>query len=211
MRLFSDLSSLVLPGLVLPIGLFISGFGSPSAMAAKQPVPVPLTLPGAQAPQERTPEQNAGMLTGTPTGIFTNAPIASAPEPPEFKPGTLGICGIYNWSGYLAVAADGRIVTLRQYCQQQRNWVWYEEGRFWERFRDVATVETLAFTQTLDRNQVEAYALSICPFLAEGRTVQDLSQMQADQQLPDAFERAVTIAAVRTYCRRYRDQLPDDD
>lgn len=130
-------------------------------------------------------------------------------EPPEFKFGTLGICRIYNWSSYLALASDGQVVTLRQYCQQQRNWVWYEEGRFWERFRDVATAETMTFAQSLDQNRIETYAQAICPFLADGGSFRDLAKIQADPPLPANFEQAVTAAAVRTYCRQYRDQLPD--
>lgn len=132
---------------------------------------------------------------------------ASEPEPPEFKPGTPGVCRFYNLSGYAAVAADGQLVMLRPYCDQQRNWVWYEEGRFWSRFRDAATSETLAFAQTLNRHEVEVYALSICPFLEEGGTLQELTQLQADQRFPVEFEQAVTVAAVKTYCRQYRDQL----
>jgi hypothetical protein len=132
---------------------------------------------------------------------------SSESEPPEFEPGTLGICRFYNLSGYSAVAADGQLVTLKSYCQEQRNWVWYEEGRFWRRFRDAATPETLAFAQTLDRHQVEAYAQSICPFLEDGGTLPELAEIQADSRLPTEFEQAVTVAAVRTYCRRYRRQL----
>jgi hypothetical protein len=128
-------------------------------------------------------------------------------EPPEFNPGTPGVCRLYNLSGYLAIAADGQLVTLKPYCQQQRNWVWYEEGRFWSQFRDTATAETMAFAQTLDRHEIEAYALTICPFLQDGGTLPELRQIQADDRLPPEFEQAVTVAAVRTYCRQYRSQL----
>ncbi len=138
---------------------------------------------------------------------LTDGSASEAEPPPEFDPATPGICRLYNLSGYLALAADGRLVTLKPYCQEQRNWVWYEESRFWSRFRDAATVETLAFAQTLDRHEIEVYALSICPFLQDGGTLPELRQIQADDRLPTEFEQAVTTAAIRTYCRQYRSQL----
>lgn len=131
----------------------------------------------------------------------------SEAEPPAFRLGTPGICRFYNLSGYLAVAADGQLVPLEPYCEQQHNWVWYEESKFWQRFRDAASGETLSFAQTLDRHEIEAYALSICPFLEDGGTLAELQQIQADDRLPPAFEQAITVAAVRTYCRQYRSQI----
>lgn len=132
---------------------------------------------------------------------------SSAAEPPEFNPGTPGICRFYNLSGYMALDADGQLVALKPHCQQQRNWAWYEESRFWRRFRDAATGETITFAQTLDRHQIEAYAQSICPFLEDGGTLPELRQIQTDDRLPTEFEHAITIAAIRTYCRQYRSQL----
>lgn len=130
-------------------------------------------------------------------------------EPPEFELGTPGVCRLYNLSGYLAMNADGQMVPLKQYCQQQRSWVWYETDELWERFRDIAAEETIAFTQTLNQDRAEAYAQSICPFLEEGGTLQELAEIQADQQFSAGFEQAITIAAVRTYCPQYRANLQD--
>lgn len=133
---------------------------------------------------------------------------AAETEPPsEFRLGTPGICRFYNLSGYLALAADGQLVPLEPYCEQQYNWAWYEESKFWRRFRDAATGETLAFAQTLNRHEIESYALTICPFLDDGGTLPELRQIQSDNDLPPEFEQAVTVAAVRTYCRQYRKQL----
>lgn len=132
--------------------------------------------------------------------------------PAEFQPGTLGVCRLYNLSGYLAIDAAGQVVPLSQYCQQQHNWVWYQESDFWDAFRDVASPAVLDYTQTLDRHQVEAYANSICDFLSD-RTLdrqtlqQNLQQIQSDQQLLPDFERAVTRAAVKAYCPHYRSSL----
>jgi hypothetical protein len=130
-----------------------------------------------------------------------------AQEPPEFRLGTAGVCQLHQLSGYLALAADGQMLPLTEYCQQQRNWVWYEASDFWKEFRQVASVETLTFTQTLNRERVEAYAGSICTCLDDGTTLQELQKIQADDQLPADFERAVTIAAVKAYCRQHRAAL----
>jgi hypothetical protein len=128
-------------------------------------------------------------------------------QPPEFQPGTPGVCRIYNLSGYMAMDQQGQVVPLSQYCEQQRNWAWYEPDDFWQEFRKVASAETITFAQSLTQARVEAYAQSICPFLEDGGTLQELAQMQTDAQLPADFEQAVTVAAVKTYCRQHRQQI----
>jgi hypothetical protein len=128
-------------------------------------------------------------------------------QPPEFELGTPGVCRLYHLSGYMAMNQQGQVVPLSQYCEQQRNWAWYESDDFWQEFREVASAETITFAQTLDQERVEAYAQSICPFLEDGGTLQELAQMQTDAQLPADFEQAVTIAAIKTYCRQFRQQI----
>lgn len=130
-------------------------------------------------------------------------------DQPEFKPGTLGVCGLHQVSGYLAVTPDGQMVPLSQYCQQQQNWVWSAESDFWQEFRAAATPETVVFAQSLDRHEVEAYAHTICTFLDDGATLQEIQSVQSDQQLPASFERAVTIAAIKANCRQYRSKLAE--
>lgn len=134
-----------------------------------------------------------------------SAPAAETAAPPEFNPGTVGICRLYNLSGYLALDAEGRILPLRPYCQQQRNWAWHEPKEFWQRFREVATVEAVNYSQTLDQQAIDAYAQSICPFLEAGNTLEQLTQIQANRPFPADFERALTVAAVDTYCQQHRD------
>jgi hypothetical protein len=128
-------------------------------------------------------------------------------QPPEFQPGTPGVCRLYHLSGYMAMNQQGQVVSLSQYCEQQRNWAWYDPDNFWQEFRKVASAETITFAQSLTQARVEAYAQSICPFLEDGGTLQELAQIQTDAQLPADFEQAVTIAAVKTYCRQHRQQI----
>lgn len=134
---------------------------------------------------------------------------ARSEKPPEFQLGTTGVCRLYSLSGYLALDSQGEMVPLREYCQQRRNWVWYEPDQFWQTFREVASAETISFTQTLDQDQVEAYAESICPFLEDGGTLQELAEIRSDAQLPIDFEQALAVAAIKTYCRQYRSQSLD--
>jgi hypothetical protein len=138
---------------------------------------------------------------GSRTSQSTSA--AEAVKPPEFKPGTPGVCRLYNLSGYLALNPAGRVIPLQQYCQQQHNWVWYANSKFWQAFRQNAASETITYAQTLDQARVEAYAQSICSFLNDGGTLQELAQ-QGDQKLPADFDQAVIKSAVETYCPQYR-------
>lgn len=127
-----------------------------------------------------------------------------AEQPPPFDPTAPGVCRLYNLSGHFALDAAGDVLPLHSYCREQQNWAWYLPGEFWQEFRQVASPETLTYVQTLDRDKVEAYAQAICPFLKSGATAADLSRLQADQQFPPAFEQAVTVAAVQTYCPEYQ-------
>lgn len=129
---------------------------------------------------------------------------SSRDVPDEFMSGTLGVCRLYNLSGYQVIDALGQLVPLGEYCAQRRNWVAVEDGKFWQAFREAASDEVIAFTRTLSRESVYAYGTAICPFLQEGGTVQALRQLHRDQQLPAAFEEAILTAAITTYCPRLR-------
>lgn len=129
--------------------------------------------------------------------------------PPEFDWTAPGVCRLYHLSGHMAIDSTGQVIGLRQYCRELQNWAWYEPSRFWRKFRRVATPEMLNFAQTLDRDSVEAYGQSICPFLQNGGTMQELTQLQANQQFPTGFEQAIIAASVRSYCPEYRSQLAD--
>lgn len=142
-------------------------------------------------------------LASKPTAKPESQP-ASAVLPPAFELGTAGVCWLYNLSGYLALDAEGEVVALQPYCQQQRNWAWHEPALFWRRFREVASAETLRYSQQFEPDAVEAYGQTICLFLKEGGSPEQLAQIQADQAFPSEFERAVTTASINSLCREYR-------
>lgn len=135
-------------------------------------------------------------------------------QPPVFRAGTLGLCHLYNLSGYFAIDQTGEVLPLQPYCENQQNWVWYAEGDFWQAFRQVASAEAIAFAQTRERETVEAYAQSICALLndeslAASTAVQTLQNIQANPSLPPGFDQAVTEAATRAYCPQNQAAVPD--
>jgi hypothetical protein len=140
---------------------------------------------------------------GAQTLLHRRAEITRPQSAAEFAQGTLGVCQLYNLSGYAAVDATGHLVILSQYCSSQRATANPEGERFWQEFRTAASKETNAFVKTLEPEKVVAYGTTICPFLEHGGTVQELRQLQTDGTLPYGFETAVTTAAIHTYCPAY--------
>jgi hypothetical protein len=119
-----------------------------------------------------------------------------------------GICGLYNHSGYLVVNEAGQLVNVTDYCQEQRQQhAAPETSAFWRAFEATASAEARAAAATLGSEQVVAYGSTICPFLDQGGTLQELRQIQLDGNLPKGFETAVTVAAIQTYCPAHQSEL----
>lgn len=125
-----------------------------------------------------------------------------------------GICGLYNHSGYLVVNEAGQLVNVMDYCQNQQAQQAQPEPQaiprtsaFWQAFAATADSEARAVATTLGSDQVIAYGTTICPFLNQGGTLQELRQIQLDGNLPSGFETAVTVAAIQAYCPAYRSEL----
>ena len=135
---------------------------------------------------------------------------AIAPSPAlaqdKFAQDALGLCGLYNLSGYSAVNAAGVLVNLTQYCQQQQ----MQEAAiapFWQAFVAAASQKTVAYAQGLGQQEVAAYGTTICPFLENGGTLDQLRQIQGSGELASGFEAAVVVAAVNTYCPTYQSEI----
>ena len=119
-----------------------------------------------------------------------------------------GICGLYNHSGYLVVDEAGRLVNVVDYCQNQREQqTTPETSAFWQAFEATANSQARATATALGPDEVVAYGSTICPFLDQGGTLDELRQIQLDGDLPSGFETAVTVAAIQTYCPTYRSAL----
>ncbi|HEY9639789.1 MAG TPA: DUF732 domain-containing protein [Coleofasciculaceae cyanobacterium] len=134
--------------------------------------------------------------------------IASSPAlaQEEFTQDALGVCRLYNLSGYSAINADGTLINLTRYCQQQQvqrstNYP------FWQSFLAVADQKTVDYAQTLGQQEVTAYGSTICPFLQNGGTLEQLRQIQVSGELPSGFEVAVAVAAINTYCPTYQSEI----
>lgn len=136
------------------------------------------------------------------TAIFP--PLLSAQE---FAQDRLGVCPLYNLSGYSTIDVSGNLINLTEYCQGLSNTTEIRSNHFWESFIEVADDEAIAYANTYGRTEVTAYGNTICPFLKKGGTLEELRQVQSDQPLPPTFDVAVTLAAIQTYCPTYRAEI----
>jgi Protein of unknown function (DUF732) len=125
----------------------------------------------------------------------------------EFSQDRLGVCPLYNLSGYTTIDAHGNLISLTEYCQGLSNASETRSHQFWESFVDAADDEAIAYADEYGRKEVTAYGNTICPFLKNGGTLAELRQVQGDRQFPPTFDVAVTVAAIQTYCPTYRAEL----
>jgi hypothetical protein len=125
----------------------------------------------------------------------------------EFAQDRLGICPLYNLSGYTTIDSHGDLVNLMDYCQGISTAPDTRGEQFWDNFSRAADNEAIAYAQQLGQAEVTAYSKTICPFLKNGGTLEELRQVQADQQFPPNFEAPLTVAAIHTYCPTYRSAI----
>lgn len=135
--------------------------------------------------------------------------ISTAVFPPllaaqEFAQDRLGICPLYNLSGYSTIDVSGNLINLTEYCQGLSNTSEIRSDHFWKNFVEVADDEAIAYANTYGRSEVIAYGNIICPFLRNGGTLEELRQVQSDHPFPPTFNMAITTAATQTYCPTYQ-------
>ncbi|NJR37520.1 MAG: hypothetical protein HC781_00130 [Leptolyngbyaceae cyanobacterium CSU_1_4] len=118
----------------------------------------------------------------------------------EFAQDRFGDCPVQHFSGYSTLDNDGNWVNLTDYCQRLSNATEGHRNRFWENFVEAADGEAIAYANTYGRTQVTAYGNTICLFLRNGGTLEELRQVQSDQLFPPTFNVAVTTAAIQTDC-----------
>lgn len=117
-------------------------------------------------------------------------------------------------SGRSIVDAQGQLVSLVDFCREQQFQqqvetpvLGAEAQAFWQNFLNVASIEAVAFSQTVNQQQVVDYAATVCPFLQNGGTLQQIRQIQLAGDLPVSFDAAVSVAAIYTYCPEFRSQI----
>ncbi|NJO42883.1 MAG: DUF732 domain-containing protein [Cyanobacteria bacterium CRU_2_1] len=147
------------------------------------------------------------LLSTTLVSTTLATPLFTRSEEPPEEPPSQGICGLYTRSGFLIIDESNQVITLTDYCRGQRERDDIETSQFWQNFEAAATSETIAFAKSQGEADVVAYGITICPFLERGGTMGELREMQADGDLPSAFEIAVTLAAIHTYCPAYRSEI----
>jgi Protein of unknown function (DUF732) len=141
-------------------------------------------------------------ITLASTAIFP--PLLSAQE---FSHDRLGVCPLYNLSGYTTIDTHGNLISLTEYCQGLSNASETRSNQFWDSFVDAADEDAIAYADQYGRKEVTAYGNAICPFLKNGGTLDELRAVQGDRQFPPTFDVAVTIAAIQTYCPTYQAEL----
>lgn len=139
--------------------------------------------------------------------------LTASAEPLANRP---GVCNLHNLGGYLVIDASGNLVPLPIYCQQAQPeptapTASREADRFWQTFNTVASSQTLDYANRVDRQSITAYAATICPYLEQGGTLQELRQLQSSQALPAGVDVAITVAAIHSYCPAYRSAIGQVD
>lgn len=124
---------------------------------------------------------------------------------------TPGICGqIYGLSGRSVILPSGEFLRLVDYCTvvgTSITAVSYEGEEFWQAFLAAANPEAQRYAEAAGRDEVVAYGATICPVLNSGTSLSELRQIQAEGDLPVAFDSAVNVAAINTYCPQHRLQV----
>lgn len=146
-------------------------------------------------------------------------PALAQPSPaqPDYSATPAGVCRLYNLAGYSVINESGNLEPIADYCDRQVAVLNAQAAiaaaqaqpharEFWQNFRSTASLAALDYAATLDPEAVLSYSQQICPFVKQ-HSLPDLRQLQADRQLFPAFEVAVTVAAIQTYCPTYQTQL----
>jgi hypothetical protein len=153
--------------------------------------------------------------------------LTQAPPAPDDR----GLCQLNNIGGRAIIDPQGQLIGLTDFCRQQPTTQptesqsasnasnasgddqsqsgdkEHQDEEFWRSFNQVASPDAVQFSDTLDRQQILAYSTTICPYLNNGGTLQQIRQIQATGKLPTSFDVAVTIAAIHTYCPEYTVQI----
>ncbi|MDX2213029.1 MAG: DUF732 domain-containing protein [Oculatellaceae cyanobacterium bins.114] len=151
-------------------------------------------------------------------GFFQAAQAQQAQQPPQSIPVvvdptvvTPGICGqIYGLSGRSVILPNGEFVRLVDYCTTVGTSITAvspEGDEFWQAFLVAASPEAVRYAEAVGRDEVVAYGATICPVLNSGTSMQELRAVQSEGEVPIAFDAAVNVAAVNTYCPQHQSQL----
>jgi hypothetical protein len=154
-------------------------------------------------------------------GVARSGLTQEVPPAPDNR----GLCQLNDLAGHSIIDSHGQLINLVDFCGQpqavplagtqtasdrdraQEIAKENQDEEFWRSFNEVASPDAIQFSHTLDRQQIIAYSATICPYLSNGGTLQQVRQIQATSKLPTSFDVAVTIAAIHTYCPEYTTQI----
>lgn len=147
-------------------------------------------------------------------GIAQTAQAQETSEPEQSIPAVLnsGVCGqVYGLTGRSVILPNGQFERLEDYCALTEATIVtiaaVSGGDFWGAFLAVASPEAVDFARSAGRDDVVAYGETICPSLRGGGTMKDIRASQVRGGLPAAFDAAVNVAAINTYCPEYHAQI----
>ncbi len=127
-----------------------------------------------------------------------------------------GLCAIPELGGMWVNDNTGQIVRLEELCQAllperfisvSMAELSAQEVEFWEAFLNVASPEAITFANQVSHQDVVDYGKSVCISLGRGDTMADVRKVQIEGGLPAAFDAAVNVAAINTYCPGYQYQI----
>jgi hypothetical protein len=133
------------------------------------------------------------------------------------RPDPTGLCDLPEIGGLWVNDLDGRLVRLEDLCRRlqperfaaERLTIVLEESEveFWQSFLEVASPSAIEFANQMDRKDVVEYGKSVCISLNQGDNMETVRAVQIEGGLPSAFDAAVNVAAINTYCPVYRYQI----
>lgn len=147
------------------------------------------------------------------------APSAHAQDAElPLRPEPTGLCVLNELGGLWVNDEDGQLVQLEDLCQrfQPRQYVNDDvavarltelEEEFWRSFLNVASREAIAFANQVNYQDVVDYGKTVCASLESGDTMNDVRKVQVEGGLPPAFDAAVNVAAINTYCPEFQFEI----
>lgn len=134
----------------------------------------------------------------------------------QLRPDPTGLCVLPELGGMWVNDSTGQIVQLEDLCEAllPERFIGVSttelselEIAFWEAFLEVASREAITFANQVDHQDVVDYGKSVCLSLEQGDTMTDVRKVQIEGGLPPAFDAAVNVAAINTYCPGYQYQI----
>ena len=148
-------------------------------------------------------------IHGGMAGAIAQESSPISPNPTHSVGYVSGLCHLdeSSISGRWVNNGTGTLVPLATVCDAQSPGqtsleanVSMEEATFWRAFVTAASPEALRIATEMEAGAIAAYGQTICTVLQRGTSMDDVRLTQMDGDFPAAFDAAVNVAAIHTYC-----------